>query len=77
MERTSFQRGNVAPTIFYWPDDVLLPWFIVTRDEGILGEFVKRHKQMGLDVCQRVFHHRQDAKDATQETFFALWRIRP
>ena len=39
------------------------------NDEGAFAKLVGRHHALVFQVCLRILGHRQDAEDATQETF--------
>ncbi len=39
------------------------------NDETAFPKLVRRHQQLVFRVCMRILGHRQDAEDATQETF--------
>ena len=44
------------------------------NDESAFARLVHRHHQLVFKVCLRILGHRQDAEDATQETFSRVAR---
>ncbi len=50
----------------------LLARYARTHSSECFDEIVRRYGAMVLAVCQAVTHHRHDAEDATQVTFFVL-----
>lgn len=44
------------------------------NDEGAFAKLVNRHHELVFRVCLRILGHRQDAEDATQETFSRVAR---
>lgn len=44
------------------------------KDENAFAKLVRRHHALVFNVCLRILGHRQDAEDATQETFTRVAR---
>ncbi len=53
---------------------LLVEKFHQQNDEGAFARLVSRHHQLVFQVCLRILGHRQDAEDATQETFSRVAR---
>lgn len=55
-------------------DEVALLAAYLDGDQRAFQQLVERHQQRVHAICYRYFRDRQDAEDATQETFVALAR---
>src|SRR5262249_7813202 len=55
-------------------DGQLLECFITHRAEAAFAALVRRPGPVGLGVCRRVLHNRDDTEDAFQVTFLVLVR---
>lgn len=56
------------------PDDAELVRAAAAGDAHALAQLVERHTPRVYGICLRYFRNREDAEDATQETFVALLR---
>ena len=54
--------------------NALLAQQIRQNDESAFAKLVGRHQPLVFKVCLRILGHRQDAEDATQETFSRVAR---
>jgi DNA-directed RNA polymerase specialized sigma24 family protein len=58
-------------------DSQLLERFVTRNQEAAFTELVRRHMRMVRGVCSRILWHAQEAQDACQETFVALFQKAP
>lgn len=56
------------------PDDVLIQRFAAAGDAEAFAEIVRRYAGLVFAACHRVVRNRDLAEDASQETFFDLFR---
>jgi RNA polymerase sigma-70 factor (ECF subfamily) len=54
--------------------NALLAQQVRQNDESAFTKLVGRHQRLVFQVCLRILGHRQDAEDATQETFSRMAR---
>ena len=58
-------------------DGELLREFLDTKTEAAFAALVRRHGPMVSGVCRRILGHADDADDAAQDVWLAVWRGLP